>query len=225
MARLSSNETATGGSAGGGADRHDDVLAAIRDAIIKGEFAPNQRLVEADLSEQFGASRGGVRSALFELANEGLVERVQNRGARVRAVTLAEAIEISEVRMVVEGLCAAKAAEHITDEQITELRALGTEMRTAVAEGHVLRYSELNQTLHQRIREISDQSTASGVLERLRAQNVRHQFRLALVPGRPNVSLPEHLAIIDEICARAPEAAERAARRHLLSVIDALKSA
>jgi DNA-binding GntR family transcriptional regulator len=203
----------------------DDVLAAIRDAIIQGEFAPNQRLVEVDLSEQFGASRSGVRSALFELANEGLVERVQNRGARVRAVTLDEAIEISEVRMVVEGLCAAKAAQHITDEEIAELRALGTAMRTAVAEGHVLRYSELNQTLHLRVRQISGQSTAAGVLERLRAQNVRHQFRLALVPGRPDVSLAEHLAIIDEICARAPDAAERAARRHLLSVIAALKSA
>lgn len=202
-----------------------DVLTAIRDAIIKGEFAPNQRLVEADLSEQFGASRSGVRSALFELANEGLVERVQNRGARVRAVTLDEAIEISEVRMVVEGLCAAKAAERIADEEIAELHALGAAMRTAVAEGHVLRYSELNQTLHLRIRQISGQSTASGVLERLRAQNVRHQFRLALQPGRPNVSLAEHLAIIDEICARAPDAAERAARRHLLSVIDALRSA
>jgi DNA-binding GntR family transcriptional regulator len=197
----------------------------IREAIISGEFAPKQRLVEADLSERFGASRSGVRSALFELANEGLVERVQNRGARVRAVTLDEAIEISEIRMVVEGLCAAKAAERITDEQIAELRALGSAMRTAVSDGHVVRYSELNQTLHLRIRQISGQSAAAGVLERLRAQDVRHQFRLTLVPGRPNVSLAEHLAIIDEICARAPEAAERAARRHLLSVIDALRSA
>ncbi|MDN3359136.1 GntR family transcriptional regulator [Actinomadura sp. DC4] len=201
------------------------VLAAIRDAIVRGEFAPNQRLVEADLSERFGASRSGVRSALFELANEGLVERVQNRGARVRAVTLDEAIEISEVRMVVEGLCAAKAAERVTAEEITELRGLGTAMRTAVADGHVLRYSELNQTLHGRILRIGGQSAAAGVLERLRAQNVRHQYRLALLPGRPGVSLGEHLAIIDEICARAPDAAERAARRHLLSVIAALKTA
>jgi DNA-binding GntR family transcriptional regulator len=212
-------------ASGTGGDRPGDVLAAIREAIIEGEFAPNQRLVEADLSVRFGASRGGVRSALFELANEGLVERVQNRGARVRAVTLDEAIEISEVRMVVEGLCAAKAAEHITDEEIAELRALGAAMRAAVAGGHVLRYSELNQRLHLRIRQISGQSAAAGVLERLRGQNVRHQFRLALVPGRPDVSLAEHLAIIDEICARAPDAAERATRRHLLSVIEALKSA
>jgi DNA-binding GntR family transcriptional regulator len=201
------------------------VPAAIREAILAGEFAPGQRLVEADLSARFGASRGAVRVALFELANEGIVERVRNRGARVRAVTLDEANEISEVRMAIEGLCAAKAAERVTDEQIAELRALGAAMRAAVSEGHVTRYSELNRTLHERIRQISGHATAAGVLERLRAQNVRHQFRLSLIPGRPHVSLAEHLAIIDEVCARAPEAAERAARRHLLSVIDALGSA
>ncbi|MFD0686077.1 GntR family transcriptional regulator [Actinomadura fibrosa] len=201
-----------------------DVTAAIREAIARGEFAPNQRLVEADLSEQFGASRSGVRTALFELANEGLVERVQHRGARVRAVTLDEAIEISEVRMALEGLCAAKAAERVTDAEAAELRGIGAAMRTAVAQGRVLEYSDLNRALHARIVEISAQRTAAAVLGRLRAQNVRHQFKLALVPGRPHVSLAEHLAIIDEIAAHAPDAAERAARRHLASVIDALRA-
>jgi DNA-binding GntR family transcriptional regulator len=199
------------------------VAAAIRAAIIGGQFAPNQRLVEADLSEQFAASRATVRSALLELTNEGLVERLPNRGARVRAVSLDEAIEISEVRMAVEGLCAAKAAEVVTAAETQELKAIGTAMRKAVAGGDLLGYSQLNQTLHRRVRELSGQQTAMDVLERLRAQNVRHQFRLAMHPGRPNVSLPEHLAIIDSICAHDPEAAEGAARAHLRSVITALR--
>lgn len=198
------------------------VTALIREAIVSGEFAPNQRLVEADLSEQFAASRASVRAALLELTNEGLVERIQNRGARVRAVSLAEAIEISEVRMVVEGLCAAKAAERITDEGIKELKDIGESMRSAVSSGDVFGYSRLNQELHSRIRAISGQHTAAQVLERLRAQSVRHQFRLALHPGRPNVSLPQHLAIIDAVCDRDPEAAEQAARAHLRSVIRTL---
>lgn len=218
---MSAHEQTTDAPEGTG---RPDVAAAIREAIARGDFVPNQRLIEADLSEQFSVSRSGVRAALFELTNEGLVERVQHRGARVRAVTLDEAIEISEVRMMLEGLCAAKAAECITDEEIAELRSLGDAMRAAVAEGHVLKYSELNKALHLRVVEISGQDTAAGVLQRLRAQNVRYQFQLALVPGRPNVSLAEHLAIIDEICAHAPEAAERAARRHLVSVINALKA-
>ncbi|UJW31619.1 GntR family transcriptional regulator [Saccharothrix sp. AJ9571] len=204
-------------------DAAQSVVTAIREAIVRGDFVPNQRLVEADLSEQFTASRASVRSALLELANDGLVERVQNRGARVRAVSLDEAIEISEVRMAVEGLCAAKAAEQVTAVEVRELKAIGKDMRKAVSGGDVLGYSQLNQRLHRRVREISGQHTASGVLERLRAQSVRHQFKLAMHPGRPAVSLPEHLAIIDAICAHDPAAAEAAARAHLRSVITALR--
>lgn len=201
------------------------VLDGIREAILSGEFVPNQRLVEADLSERFAASRAAVRTALLELAHEGLVERMQNRGARVRAVSLAEAIEICEVRMALEGLCAAKAAERITEAEGAELAGIGALMRSAVGAGDVLGYSRLNERLHLRVREISAQRTAAAVLERLRAQSVRHQFKLAMQPGRPAVSLPEHIAIIEAIRTRDPRAAELAAHAHLRSVIRALADA
>ncbi|MFC8519800.1 GntR family transcriptional regulator [Streptomyces sp. NPDC057257] len=199
------------------------VVEAIRAAIVSGDYVPDQRLVETDLSERFSASRGAVRSALLQLGNEGLVERVPHRGARVRAVPLAEAIEILEVRMAVEGLCAAKAAERVTEAEIAELRGIREGMAAAVETGAVMTYSELNNRLHRRMLEMSGQRTAGGVIERLRGQAVRHQFRLAMQPGRPSVSLPEHLAIIDAICSRDPAAAEEAARQHLGSVIRALR--
>jgi DNA-binding GntR family transcriptional regulator len=204
------------------AARPTTVVAALRDAIADGEFSPNQRLVEADLSERFGASRGSVRAALLELTAEGLVERVQNRGARVRAVSLAEAIEITEVRMALEGLCAAKAATRLTDDDRDRLRGVGTAMQEAVRSGDLLGYSELNRQLHALIRTLGGQSTAQAILERLRGQNVRHQFRLALHPGRAAVSLPQHLEIIEALCAGDAEAAEAAVRRHLHSVVETL---
>ncbi|RLV48602.1 GntR family transcriptional regulator [Nocardioides mangrovicus] len=202
---------------------HGHLADLVREAILVGELEPGDRLVEADLAGRYGASRGAVRAALMELAHEGLVERLPNRGARVREVGLAEAIAITEVRLAVEALCAAKAAERVSDEQIAELRSLGRQMQTAVATGDVEVYSGLNQLLHRRIREISDQPVAAQVLSRLRAQNVRHQFALARRPGRVQVSLPEHLAIIDEICARSPGGAERAVRRHITSVLEELQ--
>jgi len=200
-----------------------DVAERIRAAILAGEFAPGQRLVESELSAMFEASRGTVRSALIDLTHAGLIERIANVGARVRSVSVDEAIAITEVRMVVEGLCAAKAAERITDAEAAELRDLGRRMTDAVRQGEMMVYSQLNGTLHDRICEISAQPVAAEVLSNLRARNVKHQFRLALRPGRPQMSLPEHLAIIDELCARSPEGAERAARRHVASVIDALR--
>jgi DNA-binding GntR family transcriptional regulator len=199
------------------------VTDVIRDAIVRGEYAPNQRLIEADLSDTFAASRATVRTALLELANEGLVERLPNKGSRVRAISVDEAIEILEVRIGVEGLCAAKTAAQITDDEIAEFEALSRDMTAAVADGDLVEYSRLNQLLDQRVRVLSRHATASEVLGRLHAQSVRHQFKLSSRPQRAKVSVLEHVAIIDAIVARDPDAAEKAVREHLLRVIDALR--
>ena len=199
-----------------------DLTRVLRDAIVSGEYAPNQRLIEADLSATYNASRAAVRTALLELGAEGLVDRLPNRGSRVRAIPLAEAIEILEVRMNLEGLCAAKAAENITESEITEFRKLRSDILTA-SESDLFEYSRLNQQLDRRIRELARHPTAVAILERLRAQGVRHQFRLAFYPGRAAVSAPEHAAIIDAIIARDAARAEAETRAHLQSVVDALR--
>jgi DNA-binding GntR family transcriptional regulator len=199
------------------------VTDLIRSAIVRGEYAPNQRLIEADLSDTFTASRATVRTALLELANEGLVERLPNKGSRVRTITLDEAIEILEVRIGVEGLCAAKTAASLTDDEIDEFQRLRQDMIDAVADGDLVEYSRLNQLLDQRVRVLSRHATAADVLARLHAQSVRHQFKLSSRPQRAKVSVLEHVAIIDAIVARDPEASERAVRDHLLAVIGALR--
>ncbi|HEX3931051.1 MAG TPA: GntR family transcriptional regulator [Nocardioides sp.] len=200
------------------------VADAIRERIATGAYAPGQRLVEADLIEEHGVGRGAVRTALIQLEQAGLVERVANRGARVRMIEIDEAVRLMEVRMVVEGLCAAKAAENATPADIRELRAIASAMTQAVGAGEPTVYSNLNAQLHDTVRRIADQHVATEVLLGLQARNVRHQFRLAMRPGRPQVSLPEHLALIDEICAKDPGAADRAARRHVASVIEAMRA-
>ncbi len=199
------------------------VTDVIRAAIIRGEYAPNQRLIEADLSAAFSASRATVRTALLELAGEGLVERLPNRGSRVRAISVDEAIEILEVRIGVEGLCAAKTAASISDDDAAALEGLRARMIESVAEGDLVEYSRLHLSLDNRIRELSHHATAADVLARLHAQSVRHQFKLSSRPQRAKVSVLEHAAIIDAVVARNPDAAERAVRSHLLSVIEALR--
>lgn len=200
------------------------LVADLRAAILRGDYAPRQRLVEADLCEQLGASRFTVRSALQELAAEGLVEIERNKGARVRAISIEEAIEISEVRMALEGLAAARAAERGTAAQVRQLRRLGDQMRRAVETAALMRYSELNGELHALIRDMSGNATSTRVIEQLRAQMVRHQFALSLIPGRPAVSLGQHQKIIDAIVDRNPKAAERAMREHIGSVIETLRN-
>jgi DNA-binding GntR family transcriptional regulator len=212
---------------------HDegDVMAAdtkvqdeLRAAILRGDFAPRQRLVEAELCEDFDAGRFAVRAALQALEAEGLVERQPNKGARIREITLAEAIEITEIRMVVEGLVAARAAERVTPDQAADLRDVARQMRAAVKAGEPVVYSDLNAELHATLREIAQHETANRIIAQLHGQMVRHQFALSRVPGRSAVSLVQHENIVKAVVARDPREAEAAMRLHIASVIDALRS-
>jgi DNA-binding GntR family transcriptional regulator len=213
-ATLAENETTSG----------PDLTHQIRESILAAEFAPHQRLIEADISERYGASRAAVRTALLQLASEGLVERLPNRGARVRAITVDEAIEIVEVRIGLETLVARKAAENLTDADARDLRALRSDIEHAVSNGNLVEYSRLNQELDRRIRDLSHHGTATQLLERLRAQSARHQFRLAFHPGRATQSAPEHIAIIDGILSKDPDAAEAATRAHLSGIVNVLRA-
>ena len=195
----------------------------IRGAIIRGELSPNERLVELDLAQRYSVSRGAVRVALLELVNEGLVDRELHRGARVRVISLEEAIEISEVRMVIEGLCARRAAENITEDQGRELRQLVSLMIERTSEGDLMAYSALNGELHDRIRQLSGHRAAAAIVERLRNQSVRQQFRMSLVPGRANVSVAEHAAIVEAVVTRDGDRAEEQMRAHLANVIATLR--
>lgn len=192
-----------------------EVCDELRAAIIGGELVPNQRLVEADLVEQYRASRGSVRLALAELSVEGLVERLQNRGARVRAISDLEAIEIIEARAAVEALCARKAAERITEEVACALKSLASSMKDAVERGDRDSYSQLTQMLHRRIIDVSGHQTAAVTIQRLRNQSIRFELRALTQPGQLAVSLPQHESIINALCANNPEAAAQAMRNHL----------
>src|SRR5512132_1694874 len=87
-------------------------------AILRGDFQPNERLVEMDLVQLYNVGRAAIRTALARLEQDGLVEREPNRGARVRAISEEEAIERTEARAVLEGLAARYAARNVTDADI-----------------------------------------------------------------------------------------------------------
>jgi DNA-binding GntR family transcriptional regulator len=199
------------------------LLDKLRMAIYHGEFGPNQRLVETELAAKYDTSRGAVREALLQLENEGLIIRPPNRSASVRPVTPAEAVEITEVRAVIEGLCTARAAAVATEADHAELRALARQMADAVRHGDMLADSEVSDQIHAKIREIGGQGTANRILERLRYQDVRYRFHVSLLPGRLVKGANEHYDIIEAVIAGDPAAAEQITRDHFLSVIAALR--
>jgi DNA-binding GntR family transcriptional regulator len=202
----------------------DDGYTLLRQAILSGELLPNERLVELDLSERFEIGRAAIRTALARLEQDGIVEREPFRGARVRLIPASEAVEILEARAVLEGLAARKAAANATGKDVTALRAILKRMDAKFKAGDLLGGSEINTELHRTIIQIAKHSAAARLIEGLQAQNVRHQFRTILVPGRAVCSLEEHKAIVEAIASRDGDAAERAMRLHLSHVVEALAS-
>jgi DNA-binding GntR family transcriptional regulator len=192
--------------------------AALHSAIVAGELSPGERLIEEELAERLGLSRGAVREAILRLGHEGLVIRERNRGARVRRFTVDEAIEILEARAALESLAAGYAAARRTDDEARELESLVDEMERLQAAGELLAMSERNAAMHRRILEISAHAVALDICARLHSQVVRFQFRTVLAPGRSTKSLAEHRRIVTAIAAGDRAAAERAMREHLTSV-------
>lgn len=196
---------------------------ALRDAIVRGDLAPDARLVESDLSSTFAMSRGAVRTALIRLEQDGLVTREPHRGARVRRVSDEEAVEILHARAVLEGLVVRRAAERIDAAGGTRLRASLARQRDLLERGDLLGASEANAELHATLLELSDHAIAARLIHSLNAQTVRHQYRTILIPGRSAASVDEHAAIVDAVAAGEPDAAEMAMRRHLFNVAEAVQ--
>jgi DNA-binding GntR family transcriptional regulator len=207
-----------------GRPRDEDGYLRLRDAIVSGELAPNQRLVEADMSSAFRMPRAAVRTALVRLEHEGLVEREPHRGARVRLVSEAEAVEILQARAVLEGLAARAAAERITRATAAEVRAVLTRQKAALGGQDLLGASDVNAELHAKIVELSGHTTAQRLIRSLNSQMVRFQYRTILIPGRPGQSLGEHTAIVEAVTSGDGDKAEKAMRRHLTNVAKALES-
>jgi DNA-binding GntR family transcriptional regulator len=196
---------------------------ALRAAIVRGDLAPNARLVEADVSTTFQMSRGAVRTALIRLEQEGLVVREPHRGAHVRRVSDDEAVEILQARAVLEGLAVRQTAERINAAGVAQLQACLDRQRELLELGDLLGASDANADLHAALLELSGHGTALRLIRALNSQTVRYQYRTILIPGRSAASVSEHAAIVGAVIAGRPDDAEKAMRSHLFNVAQAMQ--
>lgn len=199
-----------------------DVARELRDAIGSGKLQPRERLVEESLARSFGTNRAVVRSALVLLEQEHLIVRERNRGACVRAISPAEAVQILDVRAVLEGLIARNAALRIDDDGIVTLRTFLDRMHKLKDAEDLGGYLQCNADFHRTISEIANHEAATKLLDVLQSQSRRFQFRSVVYHGRLSDSLAEHERIFAALAARDPNAAEAALRAHVQNVADSV---
>lgn len=197
----------------------------LRQMLLDRQYLPKERLVEADLMGVLKVSRSTVRGVLIRLEQEGLVELEPNRGARVSTLTFEEAVQLFEVREVLEGLIARIAAQFISEEMIAHLWQVCDDMERVLDTGDVYQYVQLNSEFHQEITNAAGEHRSAKLLKSLSPQVVRQQFQTVLLPGRRDKSLGEHQEILRALAARDGNAAEVAACAHARAIRDAFVAA
>jgi len=212
--RPSGSPTVTG--RGERATAVDTVVAAIVEAIKVGRYAPGQRLVEADLTEELGVSRGPLREAFGRLAAEGLLEIEPYRGALVRRMTRDDLADLYQVREVLEGQAAALAAAHIDEgDNRARLTAALAEMSAQHSGTDISGYMDLNERFHALLVELSGNELLARVVAQLQVQAFRLFYRSLADAAAREQSVTDHEAVAAAVLAGDPARAERAMRRHV----------
>ena len=194
----------------------------IRAAIVEGRLEPGQRLKEEELARELGISRTPVREALLFLQAEGLVESEPNRGATVRAYEPEEIEDMYELRALLEGHAAHRAATRISGEDVRRLHESNARFATLRAENDVVDLVRENLVFHNAILE------AAGS-ERLAAM-VRKVIELPLVyksfywysPEQTLISDHYHRELTHALETRDAERAELIMKEHVFEARDFL---
>lgn len=187
----------------------------IRDAILAGEFAPGQRLVERELWQSLGISRTVVREALQHLQSEGLIDIIPYKGPVVASLTLQDANEVYEVRAALESLACAGFARHATDVQIERLRAALAHLRTPAARGGTRQLLDAKNAFYDILLQGCGNATIGDILRRLN-NRISLLRRVSLgTPGRLAQTLEELEAVVQAVQRRDADSAARLAAEHV----------
>ena len=201
---------------------NEQLVDGLRDSIAMGRYVPGQWLVEADLAHEHQATRFQVRNALSQLAVDGLVVRIVNRGARVREISLAESIQLLDVRCRLDVLVAGEAAARVRSDSLPELAEMERMLVHAAKAMDARQYRQQSECLWSLVRKTAQNPPASRVIAHLDRQLARRLNELTLSMGIiPEVLRHEH-ALLDAIAARDVSRAERAAFEHATSLRAAL---
>lgn len=200
----------------------DVVFNTLRQAILRGELKPGERLMEIQLANKLGVSRTPIREAIRKLELEGLVLMIPRRGAEVAEITEKSLRDVLEVRGALEELAVKLACQKITDEQIAELRAAEKEFEQALNSGDVTVYAEADVKFHDVIYHATDNQRLIQLLFNLREQMYRYRVEYLKREEAHGTLLVEHKKIIETIANRDMDAAVDAVCQHIDNQVSAV---
>lgn len=200
------------------------VFEKLRNDILRGKYKKGDELVECTIGKEMGVSRTPVREAIRQLELEGLVQLIPNKGAFVTGISSKDVMDMYLIRAKLEGLCAAMAAEHVTEEQLEKMEETILLSDFHAEKGNFEQVCQQDGEFHKLLYEASGSRILAHTL--LDFHQYLQRVRMASVRQRKRTqpSTREHKEILEAIRKKDAAAADRAAYQHIVNTIENLKN-
>lgn len=205
----------------------DVVFQTLRQAILKGELQPGERLMEIKLAERLGVSRTPIREAIRKLELEGLVVMIPRKGAAVANITEKDTKDVLEVRRTLEMFAVEVACERITEEQLAELKKAAKAFEASKGSMDLIRIAETDMNFHEIIYQATHNERLVQMLNNLRENMYRYRIEYLKDSNYYDSLVREHQEILEAIETKNKKRAGICMRDHIdnqqLAVISKLK--
>ena len=190
------------------------IASEVRDEILRGKFAPGERILQGVIADRFGASRLPVREAFRILESDGLVTLVANTGAWIASMSENECAETYKMRERLEPLLLLESMAHLTDEDVDRLGLLATQMEQTQ---DVEAFLSLDREFHLLSYKTADMPLLSATVQRLwnTTQHYRRVFSLLTDVANSKVTHFEHHLLVDAIRRSDPKDAAGILESHI----------
>ena len=195
----------------------DVVFQTLRQAILREDLAPGERLMEIPLANKLGVSRTPLREAIRMLEQEGLVVMIPRRGAQVAGISEKSLRDVLEVRKSLEKLAVELACERMTEEDMKEMNRAEEAFSAAVHEGDALRIAETDEQFHDVIYNSTGNTKLVQLLNNLREQMYRYRLEHIKDEKSRLSLLEEHQRMMAALRSRDEKKKKKAAGEHIVN--------
>lgn len=193
----------------------DVVFKTLRQAILKGELEPGERLMEIQLAERLGVSRTPIREAIRKLELEGLVLMIPRKGAEVAKISENNLRDVLEVRRSLEELAIDLSCQRISTEELEELKQADKQFARAIGGGDVMEIAQTDEAFHEIIYASTKNQKLVQILNNLREQMYRYRLEYIKDADKRQILLVEHEQILKALSLRHVNEAKMAVREHI----------
>jgi len=196
----------------------EEIANVLRAAIVAGQMRPGVLYSVPTLAERFGVSGTPVREAMLDLAKEGLVDSIRNKGFRVTELSDKDLDDITQLRALIEVPVVAQLATVIDEADVEALRPVAHAIVDGAAEGDLIQYLEEDRRFHLRLLALAGNPRLVDVVGELRSLTRLYGLDLLAEQGRLTASASEHLELLDALAAHDAAETEAVMRRHIAHV-------